>query len=205
VAVVADDQQARHDAASALRELNHRFVGHHRGVDGLRELEAIAKREAAAMRAGDVRDRVAMSEAWVRSPGEVDSSFEDRAVACRSNPTGAAIELARHEDHVVASFVLGPADSGFPGRAHGGVVCGLFDEVTGHALEHLAGRQAFTGEITVRYVAPVPLGEPLTITSRLEGHEGRKIFLSQELRAGDQVVATCRATCITPVAPKNGG
>ena len=60
---------------------------------------------------------------------------------------------------------------------------------------------AFTGELTVRYRAPVPLGELLTITARMDGRERRKRFIYEEMAIGGQVVATCRATCITPANP----
>ena len=39
---------------------------------------------------------------------------------------------------------------------------------------------AFTGELTVRYLAPVPVDEPLEIRARLDGRERRKLFISGE-------------------------
>jgi len=196
--MTVDDQVARLDAAAALRDLNHAFVAHDRDINGLRSLAKLATREADAMRNGALRDRVAMSQAWLESPGSgLDSGFEDRAVAGRANPTATVIEIhAAGPDGLVASVVLGPAHSGYPGRAHGGIVCAAFDDITGFTIRHL-GEQAFTGELTVRYVAPVPLGERLEISARLDGREGRKLFISEKMTLGENVVATCRATCIT--------
>ena len=56
---------------------------------------------------------------------------------------------------------------------------------------------AFTGELTVRYVAPVPVEETLEIRARLDGRERRKLFISAEMHAGEVLVATCRAIYIT--------
>jgi acyl-coenzyme A thioesterase PaaI-like protein len=92
--------------------------------------------------------------------------------------------------------VLGPACASWPGRAHGGIACAIFDDVTGFTLGHL-GENAVTGELTVRYLALVPLGEELVISARFDGRERRKLFVSEEMKFGEQVVATCRATCIT--------
>jgi acyl-coenzyme A thioesterase PaaI-like protein len=196
-----DDRRARLDAAAALRALNHAFVAHNRDIDGLRALQRTATREANAMRSGVVRDRAAMSQESLRTPdSEIDSGFEDRAVAGRGNPTAAVVEI--HEegpDGLIASVVLGPAYCSFPGRAHGGIVCAVFDDITGFAIRHL-GEPAFTGELTVRYLAPVPLGERLEISARFDGRERRKLFVSEEMRFDGGVVATCRATCITPAS-----
>jgi predicted thioesterase len=52
---------------------------------------------------------------------------------------------------------------------------------------------AFTGELTVRYLAPVPVGEPLEVRARLDGRERRKLFISAEARHDGEVIATCRA------------
>jgi acyl-CoA thioesterase FadM len=56
---------------------------------------------------------------------------------------------------------------------------------------------AFTGELTVRYLAAVPVDEALEVRARLDGRERRKLFISAELRAGEEIVATCRAIYIT--------
>ena len=56
---------------------------------------------------------------------------------------------------------------------------------------------AFTGELTVRYLAPVPVDEAIEIRARLDGRERRKLFISAEARHGGEVIATCRAIYIT--------
>jgi acyl-coenzyme A thioesterase PaaI-like protein len=55
---------------------------------------------------------------------------------------------------------------------------------------------SFTGELTVRYVAPVPVNEELEMRARLVGQERRKIYIEAEAKAGDTLVATCKAIYI---------
>jgi acyl-CoA thioesterase FadM len=56
---------------------------------------------------------------------------------------------------------------------------------------------AYTGELTVRYVAPVPVDQTLVMRARLDGRERRKLFISADAHAGDKLVATCRAIYVT--------
>ncbi len=199
------DLDARLDAAAALRDLNHAFVAHDRDPAGLRELQATAAREAETMRQGARRDRLALMRAAraAAEPGTNTfvaggpaSGFEDRAVAGRCNPTSVDLDVEWEDDDIVATVVLHRAFEGAPGRAHGGIVSAVFDDITGFVIGRI-GEPAFTGELTVRFVAPVPVEEPLTIRTRLERRERRKLFITAEATAEGAVVATCRATYIT--------
>jgi acyl-coenzyme A thioesterase PaaI-like protein len=124
------------------------------------------------------------------------SGSEDRAVGGWSNPTGVELEVRFDNGEVIADVVLRRAFEGAPGRAHGGIVAAAFDDVTGFVIGKLQ-EPAFTGELTVRYLAAVPVDEPLEIRARLDGRERRKLFISAELRTSDAVVARCRAIYIT--------
>lgn len=124
------------------------------------------------------------------------SGFEDRAVGGWANPTGVELEVRFDTDEVIADVVLRRGFEGAPGRAHGGIVAAAFDDVTGFVIGRLQ-EPAFTGELTVRYLAAVPVDEPLEIRARLDGRERRKLFISAELSTGDAVVARCRAIYIT--------
>jgi acyl-coenzyme A thioesterase PaaI-like protein len=121
--------------------------------------------------------------------------FEDRAVGGSANPTSLDLSVRFGEEDVVADVVLQRAFEGAPGRAHGGIVAAAFDDVTGFVIGRLQ-EPAFTGELTVRYLAPVPVDEALEIRARLDGRERRKLFISAELSAGGEVVATCHAIYI---------
>jgi acyl-coenzyme A thioesterase PaaI-like protein len=201
---MASEIDERLNAAAALRDLIHAFVAHDRDTAGLRELQEFAALQADAMRHGARRDRLAlMKAARAAAPpgasflaGGPGTGFEDRAVAGRANPTSVDLDVTFEGDEVVARVVLHRAFEGAPGRAHGGIVAAVFDDVTGFVIGNV-GEPAFTGELTVRFVAPVPVEEPLVIRARLDGRERRKLFISAEATAGDAVVATCKAIYIT--------
>ncbi len=193
-------------AAAALRDLNHAFVAHDRDDDGLLDLATMCDAEAAAMRSGPRRDRLALMQRAREAAGQVIptaaddrpvSGFEDRAVAGRANPTSIDLDVRFDDGEVVADVLLRPAFEGAPGRAHGGIVAAAFDDITGFVIGMLQ-EPAFTGELTVRFVRPVPVEERLVIRSRLVSRERRKLFITAEAVAADGgVVATCRATYIT--------
>ncbi len=197
--------EARLAAAAALRELNHAFVGHHGDEIQLNEIAHSATRASAALRVGARRDRLALMRAAsaaaavdskVFPPAIPGSGFSDRAVAGATNPTSIDIDVEYEGAEVVARFIFGPAFEGAPGRAHGGMVAAVFDDVTGFVIGHLR-EPAFTGELTVRFVRPVPVMEPIEIRARLDGRERRKLFISAEARVGDEIVAICAAIYIT--------
>ena len=62
------------------------------------------------------------------------------------------------------------------------------------------GQGAFTGELTVRYVAPVPLYRELLCTCHFDSRDGRKLYLSGELTDDGQVVARATSIFIQPRA-----
>jgi acyl-coenzyme A thioesterase PaaI-like protein len=128
--------------------------------------------------------------------GERVSHFDECFVSGSQNPFGIAIEVRREGDEVVARVELGPAYEGAPARAHGGIVAAVFDDVLGY-LTTLRRQPAFTGELTVRYLAPTPIRQPLEFRARTTGEEGRKLFTQAEAHADGELVATARGTFVT--------
>ena len=133
-------------------------------------------------------------------PGEwrpgASAGFEDRAVGGRANPTSLVFDTWREGDTMLADVTIDAAYEGAPGRAHGGIVAAVFDDFTGMVIGML-GEPAFTGELTVRFVRPVPVHTPLRLRSWLDARDGRKLHIHADARAGEQVVATCKAIYIT--------
>jgi acyl-coenzyme A thioesterase PaaI-like protein len=188
-------------AAAALRDLNHAFAKQDADDEQLEEIERQALAMAAALDGAPRRDRLALMRASF-GPGGLPmgqgSGFDDRAVAGTANPTSADIEadLGGAGSDVRARVVLRRAFEGAPGRAHGGIVAAVFDDVTGFVIGKLR-EPAFTGELTVRYLKPVPIETPLEMRSRLVDRERRKLFITAECRDGGEIVATCKAIYIT--------
>jgi acyl-coenzyme A thioesterase PaaI-like protein len=197
-----DEYELRREAAAAaLRELLHAFVGHEIAEDDLTDLTESAQRLAAAFEAGAHRDRMTLMRAAQARTGETDllatrrAGFEDRAVAGRANPAGVPFETWREGDTMLADISLGAAFEGAPGRAHGGIVAAVFDDFTGLVIGMLH-QPAFTGELTVRFVRPVPVRTPLRFRTWLERRDGRKLYIEADAHDGEVLVATCKATYI---------
>jgi acyl-coenzyme A thioesterase PaaI-like protein len=195
--------EARGAAAAALRDLIHAFAAH--DPDDA-ELEVIASAAASLTKHLDgaaSRDRMALMRAAITSGATpsfpemtAGSGFSDRAVGGATNPTSVDVDVRFDGDEVIATVVLRRAFEGAPGRAHGGIVAAAFDDVTGFVIGVLR-EPAFTGELTVRYVKPVPVDQPLEMRARLQGRERRKLFIEAEAHHGDELVATCKAIYIT--------
>ena len=61
---------------------------------------------------------------------------------------------------------------GYDGLLHGGVAASLLDEIMIKAVL-AAGILVVTGEMTVRYTAPITLGAPLHLDGRIVSRRGR--------------------------------
>jgi acyl-coenzyme A thioesterase PaaI-like protein len=203
------DLAARLAAASALRRLNHALVAHHADDHTLDRICALVDDVLPSLTSGDRRDRAALltehaGAIFNRSPDEppagvIEDAFNvmaDRAVGGRANPTATEIDVRYEHDEAIASLTLGPAFEGAPGRAHGGMVAAVFDDVTGYVLR-LAGTPAFTARLTISYHAPTPLEVPLEFRSRLEAREPRKLHITAECRHNGQLIASADALFVT--------
>jgi acyl-coenzyme A thioesterase PaaI-like protein len=201
---VTDDPRLA--AAAALRRLNDAFVAHDATDDLLDRLAAQATADTTALQAGERRDRAALLAAHfgrVAAEGPIDEALRstenpmtDRAVCGTTNPLSAECVFGYEGDEVVVHTVLGAAFEGAPRRSHGGMVAALFDDIAAGVLP-LAGVAAYTGELTVRYLGPVPIEEPLEFRARIDAHEGRKLRASADCIADGVVVATAEVLYIT--------
>lgn len=102
------------------------------------------------------------------------------------------------EDGSVRVDVSCPADhEGGPEVAHGGWTASVLDELSGHAVL-LHDEFAVTGELTVKFIKPVPIRRPLIGLSRIAERKGREVFVEGELRLADagELLATSRAVMI---------
>lgn len=174
-----DAAKARARAAAALRRFGHALHARDADVELLERVADAADAVTAQLEDAPPRTRDLGSlrrQLW-QDPvpdGAVVGHFEDCFVSGAWNPLGIGIEVRREGDEAVASVVLGPAYEGAPERSHGGIVAAIFDDVLGYLLRFL-GQPAFTGELTVRYLAPTPIRQPLEFRARVQQVEGRKI------------------------------
>jgi acyl-coenzyme A thioesterase PaaI-like protein len=127
---------------------------------------------------------------WGIAPGEGDrvNHFPDCIVSGAANPMGLGMSIWRDGDEAVARVRLGHAFEGAPGRAHGGVVASIFDDVMGIVLT-INATPAFTARLTVSYLAPVPVGVELEFRARQTWREGRKLFIAAEATHEGSMIA----------------
>jgi len=191
-------------AASQLRELGHEFVGRALSDEQLStlstELRAILTRvREAPPRVRELsRDRLEEFTLTIPTFDEIGERqlFSDSIVAGASNPMGLAAQLWRDGDVACMRVTLGKAFEGAPGRAHGGVVAALLDEVMG-LMNVIHGAMAYTAQLDITYLAPTPVGEPIIARAWLARQDNRKQFVEATLHANDHLVASAKALFIS--------
>lgn len=116
------------------------------------------------------------------------------------NPFAMGARYYRDGDEAVGRVTLGPCHEGPPDRVHGGVICAVFDEVLGCVFRATGTPSGFTGELTVRFEAPAPLGVELEFRGRQVGSKGRRQFLEGEAFGPDGRFATASGTFVQMTA-----
>ena len=106
------------------------------------------------------------------------------------NPAGLHAHFYQVDDDTcVGRFLPDDNHQGYPGRVHGGVIAAMLDETLGRAVWGDAQTWGVTAELTLRYKAPVPLGQMLTVVGRIV-KENRRMFEAEgELLTADGTVA----------------
>jgi acyl-coenzyme A thioesterase PaaI-like protein len=176
------------------------LVGHEVDDGVLRRIAAAAAELLPVVEAGARRSRPVddmKRRMFDAPPGDGDSMehFPDCVVSGVANPMGVAMGVHREGDDAVARVTLGNAFEGAPGRAHGGIVAAVFDDTMGFVLA-MARTPAFTGRLTISYLAPTPLGEELELRCRLRERDGRKVLVEGEATASGQTIATAEGLFI---------
>ena len=132
---------------------------------------------------------VADAQAEDAETASAGSHFDMSPLIGRSNPLAPPITVeADDEGRVIARVVFGSAYEGPPGCVHGGYVAAAFDEVLGYA-ETFTGAPGMTGTLNVVYRTPTPLHTDLVFHAAVDRVEGRKIFVTGTLHAGDRLCA----------------
>ena len=195
-----DGSAARAAAATAVRRLGHALMAHdvdeellQRVAEQLDGLAADAERAGRRHRdVGELTRRMFEEDVPDRAPVV---HFDECFVSGPWNPLGIGIDVVRDGEAAVAQIVLGAAFEGGPGMAHGGIVAALFDDVLGYLLT-VHRVPGFTGELTVRYLRPTPVGTPLTLRGWVVQRSGRRLHTAAQLHAGDELVASATAVFV---------
>jgi acyl-coenzyme A thioesterase PaaI-like protein len=188
-------------AASLMRELGHEFVGHTLSDEQLDAFGDHLRTLRQEIGGAPIRIReFSHPEVPITIPTleEVGTRqlFGDSFVSGSANPMGLAAQLWRDGEVACMQVTLGRAFEGAPGRAHGGVVAALLDEVMG-VMNVIHGAMAFTARLDISYHAPTPLGEPIIARAWLDRKDERKHFVGATLHADELLVASSKALFIT--------
>lgn len=193
------EADARAWAGKAVRDIGHALVGHHADLELIDRVSTTLDQLTAELQHGAPRSRhrpTVYDNADAPADGAELTSYDERPVSGRSSPWGLDIRVHREGDEIVARCTLRAAHEGAPGRSHGGVVAALFDDVYGFVLS-LVRESAFTGELSVRYEAGVPVGVPIECRVRLAERDGRKLYMTGEVLHDGAVLVRSKATFIT--------
>lgn len=121
---------------------------------------------------------------------EVQLEDDRHCFACgMDNPEGLRIEWAVEGKTMTAQFTPEKKFQGWKGIAHGGIIATLLDEAMTRLAWIVCGG-ALTAEMTVRYVLPVPVGEPVFIRGEIVAESRKLVEMKASLSNGaGQVLA----------------
>ncbi|CAK7297687.1 Acyl-coenzyme A thioesterase THEM4 [Vulpes lagopus] len=115
----------------------------------------------------------------------------------RSLGEGVGFEYAMFHNHVedrtVCIFQGGPHLQGAPGFLHGGAIATMIDSTLGMCAI-LTGGIAMTANLNINFRRPIPLCSVVVINCQLDRVEGRKLFVSCNVRSMDEKTLYSEAT-----------
>jgi uncharacterized protein (TIGR00369 family) len=88
------------------------------------------------------------------------------------NPAGLGLAFFETAEGVEVEYAAPPHLEGAPGVVHGGIQGTLLDETLCMTAYAKRGTGVVTGELTLRYLRPVPSGTPLVIRGRVVEDQG---------------------------------
>lgn len=102
---------------------------------------------------------------------------------------GFGLQFSVADDGSVSAIFMFDANKEGPvGLAHGGALAAVMDEAITMA-SYVNNRGGLTANLHLDFKAPVPLHMLVTAIGRIDRIDGRKTFLSAELRLTDDTVA----------------
>jgi acyl-coenzyme A thioesterase PaaI-like protein len=164
------------------------------------EMLSVAKALDAISEQLEGQDCVRLSHGtrWPSRERMVQGDRDHNPVAGPANPMAPPMLVTVGEDdEVSAELTMRPIHEGPPGGVHGGWVASLLDQLLGIA-NIASGNPAMTGELTIRYRRPTPIGVPLTLRGRTTAVDGRRVETTGEIIADGEVTASAVGLFIRP-------
>jgi len=182
-------------AGAALRRIIDGLITKHPGEE---EMSSLAARlEALADAFSSMPEKTSRTSFANRMTAEDLRDFiEFSPLTGLSNPIAPPLQIWIEDGKVLGRVYFGKSFEGAPGIVHGGHVAAAFDELLGIA-QRFSKRPGMTGTLTITYRAPTPLLTDLRLVGTCDGMEGRKIFTSGRLYAGDLLLAEAKGLFIS--------
>jgi acyl-coenzyme A thioesterase PaaI-like protein len=163
----------------------------HRAADHLEEYAEHLARHPRRRRYVGFAESALADEETEDAEAAAGGHFDFSPLIGRSNPLSPPILMSADEHGAVKGRVtFGSAYEGPPGCVHGGYVAAAFDEVLGFA-ETFSNAPGMTGTLNVVYRSPTPLHVEVVFSAKITRVEGRKVFVSGQLHAGERLCAEC--------------
>ncbi len=171
-----------------MRRLGEALIGRVVSPAELAHVEAWANAAATELEQNEVVQREDDYQArryTIAPPEDGDRliSFTDRPISGPANPAANELIVWRDGQVVRAVAHFGRLTEASPNRVHGGLSAAVFDDVMGYVMI-IEATAAYTGELTVRYRAPMRLGEPIYFAAQVS-ERGEKVWT---------ITATARAS-----------
>ena len=107
-----------------------------------------------------------------------------------TNATGLQLRFRREGTRVLAAYRIPDRFHGAPGIAHGGIVAAILDEISCAAAVFVADQFVVTGELVIRYEAPVPVETPIELEAEITSRaHARYAEITGVIRQGDTRLA----------------
>jgi uncharacterized protein (TIGR00369 family) len=115
-----------------------------------------------------------------------------------SHPVAPPVQLEASDGPARAHVTLDARHEGAPGRVHGGWIAALFDQIVAVAGSRAVAQPALTGTLTIRFLAPTPIGTELALEATATPVSERTVHASATLRANGAVTAEADAVLVVP-------
>ncbi len=89
------------------------------------------------------------------------------------NPNTLQLRFQITQDGVKTTFTPRPEQEGYPGIVHGGIITAVLDETIGWAVAVARKKYFVTGELTIRFLKPLPIGKEVIVVGHALEHKTR--------------------------------
>lgn len=120
----------------------------------------------------------------------------NKCFACgKDNPIGLKLNFIYDDNKAIAYYTITENYQGYPGMTHGGIVATILDEVMAKTILK-TNIEAVTGEITIKYRKPVPIGKEIKIIGEIMLQKSRIIKTQAKIECDNVLCVESQATFI---------